>query len=347
LGDHSGGASATVGPELLEPPPIEPVAETAERPLWSVMIPTYNCAAYLRETLQGVLQQAPEPSAMQIEVVDDCSTKDDPEAVVEEIGRGRVAFFRQPKNGGAIENFNSCVGRARGHLVHVLHGDDHVGPGFYGEIERLVSRAPEAAIYATRSRLIDAHNGYLGRTPRVRPLERFTQKPNAAFYSNVFGASAVVVRRSFYEQHGGFLPALIHTADWEMWIRAFSLGGGVLSPKALADYRLFTGNHTSTLVRTGRNLDDKLKMARLFAARYAEFDLDRFISMCRAMAAYQATQFRSLNDEAAVAANLEFLDKLPRAQSASNYRLMEAVLRTWGLRAVAARTYKLLTRLRV
>src|SRR4051794_32849163 len=88
------------------PPSIETVSPSVPRPRWSVMIPTFNCANYLAETLQSVLAQNPGEEAMQIEVVDDRSTKDDPERVVQEIGRGRVKFFRKPVNEGAILNFN-------------------------------------------------------------------------------------------------------------------------------------------------------------------------------------------------------------------------------------------------
>jgi glycosyltransferase involved in cell wall biosynthesis len=55
--------------------------------------PDYNCASYLRETLASVLAQDPGPEHMQIEVIDDCSTKDDPQAVVREMGMGRVSFI--------------------------------------------------------------------------------------------------------------------------------------------------------------------------------------------------------------------------------------------------------------
>jgi glycosyltransferase involved in cell wall biosynthesis len=88
-------------------PTITPLPSDELRPLWSVMIPAYNCAQFLRETLQSVLAQDPGPEIMQIEVVDDCSTRDDPEAVVAELGRGRVSFFRQPQNVGHCETTGS------------------------------------------------------------------------------------------------------------------------------------------------------------------------------------------------------------------------------------------------
>ena len=58
----------------VSPPSIAPVPEGVHRPKWSVMIPTFNCANYLRQTLESVLAQDPGPEQMQIEVVDDCST---------------------------------------------------------------------------------------------------------------------------------------------------------------------------------------------------------------------------------------------------------------------------------
>src|SRR5215204_402078 len=111
-------------PRLPYCPTIVPVPDGGLRPLWSVMIPSYNCARSLPETLESVLLQDPGPRAMQIEVVDDCSTEGDPEALVMELGRGRVSYFRQPENIGHSRNFNTCLQRSRGHLVHLLHGDD-------------------------------------------------------------------------------------------------------------------------------------------------------------------------------------------------------------------------------
>lgn len=61
------------------PPTVAPLAPSAERPFWSVMIPIYNCREdYLRETLGSVIRQDPGVEHMQIEVLDNCSTIGDP-----------------------------------------------------------------------------------------------------------------------------------------------------------------------------------------------------------------------------------------------------------------------------
>src|SRR5579872_4175700 len=96
------------------PPVIAPLGSTEPRPFWTVMIPTYNRSTYLERTLRSVLAGDPGPEVMQIEVVDDASTVDDPEPVVRRVGGDRVSFFRQPRNLGLVGSWNSCIERAVG-----------------------------------------------------------------------------------------------------------------------------------------------------------------------------------------------------------------------------------------
>ena len=58
------------------PPPISPIL-VENRPLWSVMIPVYNGGTYLEETLESVLSEGYREEEMQIELIDDASTKGD------------------------------------------------------------------------------------------------------------------------------------------------------------------------------------------------------------------------------------------------------------------------------
>jgi hypothetical protein len=245
----------------VPPPKIAPVPEGVNRPTWSVMIPTYNCAKYLTKTLESVLEQDPGPEYMQIEVVDDCSTLDDPEKVVREVGKGRVVFHRNAKNSGYCTlNFNICVQRSIGHLVHILHGDDYVLPGFYNKILKMARCNLDCAFLTVRSFFVDEQDIISGLTDRVLELEQggkaYTRFMNAA----TLQFAGVVFRRNFFETHGGFMPSLVHCADWEIWVRGIANCGAVVAPDVLGSYRIFEGNDTSKLTSTGENLRD---MARL------------------------------------------------------------------------------------
>src|SRR5690606_41400443 len=81
---------------------------------------------------------------MQIVVVDDHSLDGDVAGLVYRLGRGRIRYFQHPANRGSLRNFETCLNRAQGEWVHLLHGDDLVVPGFYREIERLFNDCPSA-----------------------------------------------------------------------------------------------------------------------------------------------------------------------------------------------------------
>jgi glycosyltransferase involved in cell wall biosynthesis len=244
-------------PQNIEYPQITPVPEGVHRPFWSVMIPTYNCAKYLAQTLESVLSQDPGPEHMQIEVIDDCSTKDDPEAIVREIGKGRVSFYRQPQNVGAIRNFNTCVKRSLGQFVHILHGDDFVAPNFYSSYESLIQSHPDVTLIISPAIFVNEKNEHIRTEPLLSNIDGVVVDfPRIDAVRNVIQTPAAVVPRKVYEQVGGFYEPRFHTADWEMWFRAGLYGKVVTLDRQVAYYRLHSGSDTSRLVLSGKNIQE-------------------------------------------------------------------------------------------
>ena len=236
---------------------IAPLPPDSAQPFWSVMIPTYHCADYLRHTLRSVLEQAPSPADMQIEVVDDASFKDDPEAVVRELGRGRVSFFRQPVNAGPQSTFTTCVERAQGQWVHILHGDDMVRPGFYEAMRRGADSDPTIHAAFCRVITIDERDGWIELSQREADSAGFL--PNLIdrlAVCNLIMFPSIAVKRAAYEQLGGFHPDLFHSADWDMWKRIATRFRVWYDPEPLALYRIHRGSDTSRLMQTGANIRD-------------------------------------------------------------------------------------------
>lgn len=235
-----------------------PVAEPPSRPKWSVMVPAYNAADDLRRSLSSVLAEGRSAEVMQIEVVDDCSKTDDAARIVEEIGKGRIDFFRQSANLGHARNFNSCLERARGHFVHILHSDDWVGHGFYDEMDALFAAFPEAGAAFCRHAIIGAD----GSEQRVSPLEKYDSGIIERWFERI-GAElplqppSMVVRRAVYEDLGSFDTRMESCAeDWEMWVRIAAFYPVAFTPKILAYYQDSEGSITKRSISSGQNMKD-------------------------------------------------------------------------------------------
>lgn len=238
------------------PPQILPLPAGVVRPRWSVMIPVYNCYRYLEHALQSVLLQAYAAADMQIEVIDDGSTDGDYAALVANLGQGRVSYLRQPVNGGSLRNFETCINRAKGIYVHILHGDDLVRPGYYEAMDRLFDHYPEAGAAFCRY----VYVGETGKPLYFRNEEmavpgvldnwlvRLAERQRLQFCT-------VTVKRSVYEHLGSFY-GVNYGEDWEMWMRIAKHYPMAYDPALLAAYRLHNNSISGASYATARNLKD-------------------------------------------------------------------------------------------
>jgi glycosyltransferase involved in cell wall biosynthesis len=248
------------------PPKIEPLRRDLERPLWSVMIPAYNCSKYLPEVIESVLQQDPGPAKMQIEVIDDCSTDEDVEALVLQIGKGRVGYHRQECNVGSLRNFETCINRARGRYIHLLHGDDRIKYGYYRKMETLFERFPDAGAAFCAWSYIDT-KGDLSRHSRIEAKRDCVLK-NWLEELAMFGRLqyvTITVKREVYERLGGFY-AVTYGEDWEMWSRIAKHYPTAYTPDILAEYREHNTSISSQSFLTGTNIQDIAKVINIISS---------------------------------------------------------------------------------
>jgi glycosyltransferase involved in cell wall biosynthesis len=288
-------------------PPIPPVPSGTARPLWSVMIPVCNRTTYLLQAIDSVLSQGIPPEAMQICIVDNSTQSIDWTALFSARAGGRIEIVRQKQHLSICDNWNSCIAHARGHLVHILHDDDFVLPGFYDVLSRTADRFPGVDLFACRALFIDEQGIVLGVTERLPAHEAGGTDPSPFFYRTPVQTPGVAMRRRFYESHGGFMHAFPHCADVEMWSRAISMVGGVVVPDVLCAYRTFATNHSGTLRRTAENLRDIQRLYLHFADRYPTFDRRVALQTLSRYALDQADTFRLDGDAEASAHARDFV----------------------------------------
>lgn len=92
-----------------------------EKGLVSIIMPSYNTAPYIKETIQSVLDQTYQN--WELIIVDDCST-DNVDEFVASIKDERIRYFKNEKNSGAAVSRNRALREAKGRWIAFLDSDD-------------------------------------------------------------------------------------------------------------------------------------------------------------------------------------------------------------------------------
>jgi glycosyltransferase involved in cell wall biosynthesis len=242
------------------------------------MVPTYNRATFLGRTLESVLSQDPGPEEMQIEVVDDASTVDDPESLVRRVGGGRVSFFRQPHHLATSANYNSCIERSVGEWVQILNSDDVVFAEFYKRFKTALENRNDVGAAYCRHAYVDENEVWQGTSEpeRLTPgiIPEFLDRIGIA--QTISTPSVMVVRRRVYEDLGGFRPDLPCAGDWEMWNRIAAHYPVWYEPEILAAWREHSHQSLAAFSRLAQDIAD---MRRCLEISRSLFPPDRADSM--------------------------------------------------------------------
>jgi glycosyltransferase involved in cell wall biosynthesis len=179
---------------------------------------------------------------------------------------GRVEIHEQPRRLGLGGNWNRGLELARGELVHLLHQDDYVLPGFYDRMDSAFRQRPDIGMAFCRTRLVDAADRPIRTTSRQQWTSGVLAHwlPRIAERQRVQTPSVVVHRRT-YEAVGGFRTDLQLALDWEMWVRIAARFPVWYEPRPLAAYRRHAENETTRLHASGAAWPDLARAIRINA----------------------------------------------------------------------------------
>ncbi|MBA2246432.1 MAG: glycosyltransferase [Gemmatimonadetes bacterium] len=222
------------------------MSEHPSPPLVSVLVPVYNGARYLRESLDSILAQS--YPRLELLVLDDASSDETPE-VIASYGDA-VRSLRQPRTLGIYANANVGIEQARGELIAIYHADDVYLPTIVEREVEFLQRYPDAGTVFASDIFVDAQGREYARLtlpPEIRgnrPLDYATIVNALLTYKNTFlRCPGAMVRAAVYRELGGYRQERYHnTADLDMWLRiARRYRIGVLE-EHLFSYRHFHGS---------------------------------------------------------------------------------------------------------
>lgn len=208
-------------------------------PRVSILIPTYNRAAYLSEAIQSALAQTFHD--IQVIVVDDGST-DNTRAIVRAIADARVRYMYQ-ENRGVSAALNTAWRAAQSEFVAMLGSDDVMLPNQIETLLPLLEHNPALGLAYARAQAMDARG-----EPLPQILGASLKFSDNALASILYGDSvcgiACLIRRAMLERVNGFNETLIANEDWDLWIRLAEISPFAFHDQILARYRIHPNSLT-------------------------------------------------------------------------------------------------------
>lgn len=247
-------------------------------PVISVMIPTYEPGELLLLTLRSVLDQLDDPERFQIAIVDDASPTVDVEALIAPLRQQySIEVYRHTANLCLAGNWNRAISLARGELIHLLHQDDLVLPGFYTRLRQAFTAHPSIGMAFCRHTFINEQ----GEIEKISRKERMTAGILPNWLRRItkrtrMQCPAVMVRKSVYMQLGGYRNDLVYALDWEMWVRIALHYPVWFEPARLACYRRHIHSESERLAASGLQGVDLIRAIDSFRVALASLGKERY-----------------------------------------------------------------------
>ncbi len=200
--------------------------------LVSIIMPSYNTAKYIKNSIQSVINQT--YTNWELIIVDDCST-DNTDEVVNDIIDDRIHYIKNEKNSGAAVSRNRALREAKGKWIAFLDSDDLWMPQKLNEQIRFMKDNNYHFSY-TNYEEIDEQSNRLGCT--VTGPKKITK---TGMYNYCWPGCLTVMYDAEY-------IGLIQIADikknndYAMWLKVCKKSNCYLLDKTLAQYRKRSGS---------------------------------------------------------------------------------------------------------
>ena len=205
-----------------------------QRPLVSVILPTYNSSAFVGSAVRSVLAQT--YRALELMVVDDGSTDGTADSVERAFHDPRIVVKRLGENRGPYVARNAGIAASHGTLIAFIDADDEWRED---KLEKQVDQLLGGGFDMVHSRVVDVF-------PDGERMQRMLHPRSSEWRENLcndrVATSTVLLRRGLFERLGGFDESFRSMGDWDLWVRVMRDGTVAHSDEALAVANLRRGS---------------------------------------------------------------------------------------------------------
>jgi glycosyltransferase involved in cell wall biosynthesis len=204
-----------------------------DRPVVSIVTPTFQMARFLEETIESVLAQ--DYPHIDYIVMDGGSTDGTRELLLKYDGRLR---YRSGPDGGQADAINKGFRESRGRVFSFLNADDTYLPGAVGKAVTQLVAHPSAGLVYGEGQHVFENGALMGRYPtqpysaEVLAHNCYICQPTVFLWSDIF-------------ESAGMMDTRVIALDYDLWIRISRQGHDFLKiDDELATSRMYRDNKT-------------------------------------------------------------------------------------------------------
>lgn len=234
----------------------------------TVVIPSFNAAGTLPETLRSVI---PELGPCDEVIVVDDGSSDDTAEVVQAFNDDRIRYIYQSNSGGPARPRNRGIAEARGKLIFLFDSDDLMMPGKIEAAKTAYLSYPDVGLIFSNFMTINKE----GKTLTARFLDAYeltgpfavSDRPvrlevpvacRAMARENFVGTSGVAIPKWVFNRIGPFDETLTNGDDRDMWFRVTRHFPAVYIPQVFHCYRI--GENSISMGSAHKRTPAKLKV---------------------------------------------------------------------------------------
>ena len=242
-----------------------------DKPLVSVVVVTYNSSKYILETLDSIKSQT--YNNLELIITDDCSSDNTVQLCEDWLNFNSSRFIRvkvisSSNNTGITPNRNRGCFEAKGEWIKQIDGDDRLKPFCIEDYISYVVLNPTKNIVF--SPLEPFGEGDLNKWKRLLKSNfkyafSLSDKQFKILLCKLclFPAPSAFIKKTFFEEVGGYDESIVFLEDWPFWVRTAFHGANfayIATPEV--EYRISSASLSQGVGGKNEKFFDAIKMTK-------------------------------------------------------------------------------------
>jgi glycosyltransferase involved in cell wall biosynthesis len=253
-----------------------PFIATMKQPQLSVILPVYNAAKYLQETIDAVLAQS--FTDFEFIIINDGSS-DNSQAIIDSYTDPRIVKVVQ-SNQGLAATLNNALQLAKADLIARQDNDDISYPDRFQKQVAFLNAHPNIAVLGTSARIVD-EKGHASSRFHRHPTDVVTLR-YLLLFDNPFAHASVMFRKAAVLEAGGYDKSSNYFEDHRLWSKLSQKHELANLPEVLIDYReVATGMSKSANDYSQKVINQSLENIETLLPQNDKQTIIRFITQSR------------------------------------------------------------------